>query len=331
MFSRRCSLCDGKLDGRKICKECGLDNSKSEKYYKINQSSCDNMPLTHVHEKKHEDIWDYKKVITQKSTTKKSTAKKKSEKSLISILVSVISLCAFIIPALLGIFANDSYTSEPEWELNAYESPYEYVDAVHPADGEYAEYSLTSGDYIVGIHIPEGDYIALVNAEYDTVQVRDDDNGIYLYEYEAKEWGNYLDDLRLFNGAIVSITTQTEIELQSSNAQYQNMGYTFENPLKDVYYLEQDYTAEAGVDFQPGVYNLYSAADYAYVTLTIIDEFGEEWEYYYNLEIGEESVCGVLYQNMVIPEGASIKCIEGDVELMPGSTIGDIDYSRYYW
>ena len=50
MFGRRCSLCNGKLDGRNICKECGLDNSKSEKYYKINQSSCDGQPLTHVHE-----------------------------------------------------------------------------------------------------------------------------------------------------------------------------------------------------------------------------------------------------------------------------------------
>ena len=31
MFGRKCTLCGGKLDGRGICKECGLDSSKSEK------------------------------------------------------------------------------------------------------------------------------------------------------------------------------------------------------------------------------------------------------------------------------------------------------------
>ena len=50
MFGERCTLCGGKLDGKKVCKECGLDNSKSEKNYRINQSSCDGMPLTHVHD-----------------------------------------------------------------------------------------------------------------------------------------------------------------------------------------------------------------------------------------------------------------------------------------
>ena len=53
MFGARCSLCNGKLDSKNVCKECGLDNTKSDKYYKINQSSCDDMPLTHVHEEPH--------------------------------------------------------------------------------------------------------------------------------------------------------------------------------------------------------------------------------------------------------------------------------------
>ena len=50
MFGRKCTLCGGKLDGRGICTECGLDNNKADKNYKINESSCDDMPLTHVHE-----------------------------------------------------------------------------------------------------------------------------------------------------------------------------------------------------------------------------------------------------------------------------------------
>ena len=52
MFGKRCSLCGGKLNSRGICTECGLDNSKSDKNYRINRSDCDGMPLTHVHEEK---------------------------------------------------------------------------------------------------------------------------------------------------------------------------------------------------------------------------------------------------------------------------------------
>ena len=51
MFGERCTLCGGKLDSRKVCTECGLNNSKSEKNYKVNSSSCDGMPMTHVHGK----------------------------------------------------------------------------------------------------------------------------------------------------------------------------------------------------------------------------------------------------------------------------------------
>ena len=50
MFGKKCTLCGGKLDGNNVCTECGLDNSKSEKNYKINTASCDREPLTHVHE-----------------------------------------------------------------------------------------------------------------------------------------------------------------------------------------------------------------------------------------------------------------------------------------
>ena len=52
MFGKRCSLCGGKLNSSGICIECGLDNSKSDKNYRINQSDCDGMPLTHVHDEK---------------------------------------------------------------------------------------------------------------------------------------------------------------------------------------------------------------------------------------------------------------------------------------
>ena len=45
-----------------------------------------------------------------------------------------------------------------------------------PADGESVSFELTSGDYVVGVHIPEGNYQADVSYDYDTVQVDDWDS-----------------------------------------------------------------------------------------------------------------------------------------------------------
>lgn len=50
MLGKKCTLCGGKLNHENVCIECGLDNGKSDKNYKVNQSSCDRKPLTHVHE-----------------------------------------------------------------------------------------------------------------------------------------------------------------------------------------------------------------------------------------------------------------------------------------
>lgn len=52
MFGKRCTLCGGKLNAERICVECGLNNTKYQSKYILNQSSCDSKPLTHVHEEK---------------------------------------------------------------------------------------------------------------------------------------------------------------------------------------------------------------------------------------------------------------------------------------
>lgn len=337
MFGRRCSLCNGKLDSKNICKECGLDNTKSDKYYKINQSSCDDMPLTHVHEEKKLSRKSVNKKMNSAKTKKEvkqiKNGKGKKQKSKLSIILSIIIMVIGLISSLVGIFKEITVTdtiAEPEYYEEAY-SPYDYVDKIHPEDGDYAEYAFTSGEYVVGVHLPEGDYKALVDDGFDTVQVKDNENGIYLYEYEEKSGGNYLKDLRLFNGAIVTITTRTKVELQTSNAQYQTMNIALDNQMKDVHVVKVGDAATAGTDFDAGIYNLYAAADYAYVYLKYEDQYGEEMICYNGLEIGEESEHGMTYQNVVLPEGAVIWCEEGDIELMPASVIGDIDYSRYYW
>lgn len=320
MFGRKCSLCGGKMDSKNICKECGLDNTKSDKYYKINQSSCDNEPLSHV----HVDDWREKKEKKKKRVTEPAR-----KKGLVSIIVSCLSVFAIVIPAILGIVED---VMEPSYSTEeVYYDPYEYVEAEHPAEGEYLSYTLKTGQYIVGVHIAEGNYYSKVVDNYDTVQVEDSENGIYLYEYLARDEENYLDDLRLFNGAVVTITSKEGVLLKTDNGQTQTMDELIENPVKERYNLEMNYEAEAGVDFEPGVYDLHTDADYAYINLTIVEETGEEWEYYGNWEIGKETDHGECFRNMVLPAGVKIISMEGDVELVPSDGISDMDYSDYYY
>lgn len=359
MFGRRCSLCNGKLDSKNVCKECGLDNTKSEKYYKINQSSCDDMPLTHVHEenryeehsekkrKKADAVasWERKKE-TQRNTSKQSNKadrgqysyqwntpaadKKKTknkEKSKAGSVVGIIVIVIGLISSLGGIFENltDSSYESVEYEYD----PYENLEWEHPEEGESVSYTLTTGEYIVGVHIAEGDYRAIVNDGFDVVRVDDLRNGLYLYEYEEKG-EHYLNDLRLFYGARVTIQTDTEIVLESDNAQPENMNAMIENSVKDSYLLESGYEAKAGLDLKVGVYDLHTDAEYVYFTMTIVEEDGTEWQPYGSWELGKDTAHGNTFRNLVLPEGAKIYCEEGDIELIPSEMIGDYDYTYYY-
>lgn len=220
MFGKRCSLCGGKLNSNGICTECGLDNNKSDKNYRINQSECDHEPLTHVHHGKNEKPEKQPKPNTPRqswqgstttysgntgSTGSKKSGKKKKPGRIISKIIAVIVIFNVffgIFQPLVSDILDDAISGYQEnTEDYTRSDPYEYVTKELPEDGESVSFELTSGDYVVGVHIPEGNYQADVSYDYDTVQVDDGDSGLYLYEYAGRTDGDYLDDLRLYNGA----------------------------------------------------------------------------------------------------------------------------------
>ena len=338
MFGRRCSLCNGKLDSRNICKECGLDNSKSEKYYKINQSSCDDLPMTHVHEddwqktkKERKRQYSYKSVRPKAKQKKQlSTADDTKKKSTISVLVTLLVVVIGAIPTILGLFEDETEAwSEPEYYEESYD-PYAYLEQEHPAEGDTLSYTLTSGQYVVGVHIAPGNYYAEVMDVSDYVEVTDHMNSIYLYEYIEKEERDYLDDLRLFEGAVVTITSRDGIVLHTDNGQTGAMASLAENFVTDEYKMYSYNEAEAGVDFEPGIYDLYTDADYSYINLTIYDEGGAEWDFR-TFDLGEHGIHGDCFRNVVIPEGAVISCEDAGVQLVPSEGIWTTDYMEHYY
>ena len=261
MFGRRCTLCGGKLDSHNICTECGLDNNKSEKNYRINQSSCDDLPLTHVHtETYQEPRREEPRRKAQKSSTEKQrqttsqgtfgqprpqqqmyTGQKKRSGCMTCVVVLIV---AVVILVLVGLLAGRVFESGTEYGSYSVETdPYAYVEEDLPETGESVEFELPSGRYIVGLHIPSGKYTADPKGEYDSIQVRDSDQGIYLYEYrgDTASEESFLDDLRLDLGAVVIICAQTPVPFTSDTAQTEDLEEGMDNPLTQTVEVGEDH------------------------------------------------------------------------------------------
>ena len=361
MFGKRCSLCGGKLNSNGICTECGLDNNKSDKNYRINQSECDHEPLTHVHYDKNEKPAKPPKPNTPRQYTKSQTwqnnqgqswqgstttysgntesigRKKAGRKKKPGRIISKIIAVIVIFNVFFGIFQplvsdilDDAISGYQEnTEDYTRSDPYEHVTKELPAEGESVSFELTSGDYVVGVHIPEGNYQADVSYDYDTVQVDDWDNGFYLYEYAGRTDGDYLDDLRLYNGAIVHISSQTTITLYSDNAQTENILYE-DNPLagQEPVVVKKDLTV--GPDLPAGVYDLTLVSGEGSVDVDIYTEYGESMETK-NLYLGENCTDGKEYKNLVLPKNAQITLDDNmELRLTPSEKVSTTDYYEYY-
>lgn len=401
MFGERCTLCGGKLDSRKRCKECGLDNSRSEKHYKINKSACDGMPMTHVHgdreeaePKKRQDPAraekkqtapetyrraetapkqyrqaetapkqyrqaetaqeTYRHVDTSPKTYRRTDAGQESPRrkekdpwqggsaarpadqkkkggwiSKLVIAFIVFSIAGTIIGSLAEMDFDGDLFSDSDDTYNR-PDPYETLSEsgiTLPEEENYEEFELPTGKYIVGVHLPAGYYSADVMNDYDAVRVTDDDHSIFLYEYPAQEEGNYLDDLRLFDGALVEIQADEPVILRTENAQEITGG--MDNPLKKEYEFSGDIEKTAGVDFEAGIYDLSVTEGYGTMEIKV-SPGGPDLSYGFT--------GGMEYRNMVIPKGARL-ILEDDsgeaeesfrISLTPSPWIMSEDYSQIY-
>lgn len=365
MFGRKCTLCGGKLDGRGRCEECGLDSSKSEKRYKINQSSCDGEPLTHVHRedyhiprgdeqkrKKEQSMsggqrmenrqpeYRYHDDAAQRRMSKRERDKDQN-KSVAGRIVAVITIVLTVAGIVLSVIEEHGpeISSWADTEFGESESaavseeyqydPYEYVEKMIPETGESTEYVLSTGHYIVGIHIQEGNYAAETQDTFDTVQVHDNVNGIYLFEYEDKE-DNCLDDLRMYQGAIVTVGCEDTVTLKTDNGQTGLMLQGMTNPLSETVAIGSGEEKTAGMDFEPGIYDIIASGEIGIVDIVVYDEEGEKIKSF-SVYLGEDSGNGKGYKYMVLPEKTTIACNDGvALSLLPAETIASEDYLGFY-
>ena len=373
MFGKRCSLCGGKLNSRGICTECGLDNSKSDKNYRINRSDCDGMPLTHVHEEKEKHRPDRKadhREINHKETNHKKrdygkqgyrmnesdmTGKKRRKhvqtpditnrrRPLKIVILAIIVIAVLgnlyeehkydieyaVGDAVQGVFQDTGDQKTNDTDETDYDH-YQYVTREIPKEGESADYELASGNYVAGVEIPEGIYTVTPQDDYDTVQIDDPENSIYLYEYtEGKK--DKIKDIRLYKGAHLTLNCRTTVKLHTDNAQdveaMETAGQS--NPLTESVDIKGQKTLTAGRDLEPGIYDLSRVSGAGNVDVIIYSDEQEEINSW-SQGLSEDGIDGETFHYLVIPENATMEVPEDlKIRLTPSEQIASTDYYGFY-
>lgn len=373
MFGKRCSLCGGKLNSRGICTECGLDNSKSDKNYRINRSDCDGMPLTHVHEEKEKHRPDRKadhREINHKETNHKKrdygkqgyrmnesdmTGKKRRKhvqtpditnrrRPLKIVILAIIVIAVLgnlyeehkydieyaVGDAVQGVFQDTGDQKTNDTDEADYDH-YQYVTREIPKEGESADYELASGNYVAGVEIPEGIYTVTPQDDYDTVQIDDPENSIYLYEYtEGKK--DKIKDIRLYKGAHLTLNCRTTVKLHTDNAQdveaMETAGQS--NPLTESVDIKGQKTLTAGRDLEPGIYDLSRVSGAGNVDVIIYSDEQEEINSWSQC-LSEDGIDGETFHYLVIPENATMEVSEDlKIRLTPSEQIASTDYYGFY-
>lgn len=373
MFGKRCSLCGGKLNSRGICTECGLDNSKSDKNYRINRSDCDGMPLTHVHEEKEKHRPDRKadhREINHKETNHKKrdygkqgyrmnesdmTGKKRRKhvqtpditnrrRPLKIVILAIIVIAVLgnlyeehkydieyaVGDAVQGVFQDTGDQKTNDTDETDYDH-YQYVTREIPKEGESADYELASGNYVAGVEIPEGIYTVTPQDDYDTVQIDDPENSIYLYEYtEGKK--DKIKDIRLYKGAHLTLNCRTTVKLHTDNAQdveaMETAGQS--NPLTESVDITGQKTLTVGRNLEPGIYDLSRVSGAGNVDVIIYSDEQEEINSWSQC-LSEDGIDGETFHYLVIPENATMEVSEDlKIRLTPSEQIASTDYYGFY-
>lgn len=258
-------------------------------------------------------------------------------------LIAVVVAAVTVIGEVGGIVSDSISDSGWTWDNLSWDDenydydydPYEYVDAQLSDTGETYDIDLTSGEYVAGVHLPEGNYSASLTAGTGYMNITDDENGIYLYQsfgYEEEyDEVTEMDDIRLFDGAVVDFSGDGVLSLHTDTAQTQDMSYE-ENPVTEPVGLSAGELYVAGEDFPEGVYDItasdWTTVEYSIYLGRIYDE--EELNYWQNSLWFSGGESEDTYRNVVLPAGMEISTDEAPVTLTPSPVIGSTDYDSYY-
>ncbi len=344
-----CYLCGGRLrDG--YCPDCGLDNTKIHgKHYHLNESyavesmngdfgkASEKCRIKTRQEEGEENKsqnagrYQFKSMKNAGNMGKIGISASKKLK-----IAGAVAGLAVVVIGFVGEYAYDHgplFPGQEEQEPVAlYHDPYEYVEQELAETGEHYEVELEQGEYLVGVHLPEGNYTAELLEGRGGLSVDDFENGIYLWqsfgteeEYDEVE---YMEDIRLYTGAHLEVNDTVRLRLTTENGQNESME-SVENPLTESFTLKKDKTMVVGEEIPSGVYDLHVMFNWAALRCRIPDDAYEEGYYEKSYWLGGED-WGDTYRNVYLKEGTEITAEEDTLELTPSKETGSGDYSDYY-
>lgn len=200
----------------------------------------------------------------------------------------------------------DQLVEEAVEEETDAEDIYEWVQAEIPEEGSEFGIDLTAGRYVVGRHLPEGIY--RLEASEDVyamyLNLQDEENFIYhtwwMEDYVTEENLYEVEDIRLYNGAVLTVRGPGAVSLQTSNAQMDEMQAAEQNPLTEEIQVTSQ-TMTAGEDFPAGVYDAELRKGSG--TLMVVDEEDIHDRYYFSLS---EHYDSQTFRNLVLTPGMQV-------------------------
>lgn len=360
MFRKRCQLCGGKLVNNK-CTLCGLDNSKTDADYQVNQSSCDHRPMTHIHTERQQTEAPQGKARKSGAQKNPQTKQQKvkpiaapteqrkkaygntraAQKGSVKWIVAVL----FFVMLVNGMKDRHEYLSGivDQWieEDDTYESEcYSEVTRELAEEGDYYEVELEPGTYVVGVHLPEGTYTAeeMAEAAGGWFALEDRENQIYRIEnFRDHSVVEAIEDIRCYTGA--KIQCGGPVRFYSSNAQTEAMA-AVENPLTAPVTVKDGDIA--GETFPAGTYDIVTEEgnlSFGYIVPgTVLTENAEEDEEEdivdSSAQVTDQFVIDTddgifVRRNLYLPEGTRLVMEAGVVELVPSEKIPE-SYEEYY-
>lgn len=354
-MKRRCSLCEGKLNGN-ICTECGLDNSKNDDQYVTLGKACKEEPMTHVHTEEEkpyegktmtrENVRKAKKAVKQAGKKKANTAafnetytysaastvnKPKKKRQILKPVIAIAVIAVFA-----GEFAStikdeiwDSVNdSDYDYSSDSYDDPYSEITEEMPETGEAYEVDLTAGIYKGAVHLPQGSYTLTCSEGSGSVELIDNKNNIWVQYYFGDEYEdseNEINDFEVFPGCYVVINETLKLHMTTENAQMDMKNA--ENPLKESRTVSEKFTV--GKEVPAGVYDVRCTKGLGIFDYNIDTPNSDE--YYMGMLIGDsESGFPQELKNIVLTDGTEVELEGLDVELTPSKEIESEDYESFY-
>ena len=230
--------------------------------------------------------------------------------------------------AIDSLFSDDNNSP---LDLNDHDT-YAYVTREIPEDGTSYENTLSDGFYQVGIHIPEGVYHVELAEESADLHITDTENIIYdsVWFGDEAEYDEVTeaDDIRLYNGAEISITGGGSLIFTTDNAQPFTQE-TAANPLTESFILEEGVSI-AGENIPEGIYDIILAEDDEYISFGLELLYPNEYsEYLWASNSSGEPEERII--NVIIPDGTELTLDGGPIELVPSGGYFEADFADYPW